>query len=322
MESEPPRLGIVVSTRNRAEQLRELLDALAAQELAADAFEVIVVDDASTDETPQVLEAELARQRLRLRLVRRDSSGGAAIGREVGWRESAAPVIAFTDDDCVPDPHWARALLEACEANPTALVQGRTEPRPDQLDRTGPFSRTIDVVALDHAFQTTNIAYPRELLERIGGFDTGAYAGAVGGEDTDLAWRAIATGAEAVFADDALVHHAVNVLGPGGLLRVAARWTAALPYARHDQIRRRYFVGGVFRKHTHLWLAMAVAGLLLPRRLRLLAVPLAIPYLRALRARGILQGGGLAMVPYFVLHDVVEVYATIRGGLRGGRLLI
>jgi GT2 family glycosyltransferase len=160
------------------------------------------------------------------------------------------------------------------------------------------------------------------MLERVGGFDTVAYAGAVGGEDTDLAWRAIGTGADAVYADDALVFHAVNVLGPKGLLRVAWRWTAALPFAHHPEIRRRHFILGLFRKRTHLMLLAALAGLLLPRGLRPLAVLLAIPYLRALRARGILAGGGMAMAPYYVLHDAIETAATVRGGLRGGRLLL
>ena len=317
-----PRVSVVISTRDRAAQLAEMLDAMAAQVVESDAYELIVVDDESTDDTAAVLAAELRRGRLPLRVITRSESGGAAIGREVGWRAATAPLVAFTDDDCVPDPGWLAIGLEAAEMNHGAIVQGRTTPRPDELHKTSPFSRTIDVAELDHAFQTTNIFYPRELLERVGGFDTEAYAGAVGGEDTDLAWRAIEQGATAVFASDAIVHHAVNVLGARGLLRVAGRWTAALPYARHSEIRRRHFVLGLFRKPTHLLLTIAVLGLLLPGRLRLLAPAFALPYLRAIRARGILQGGGLAMAPYFILHDLVEVYATIRGGVKGGRLLI
>lgn len=299
-----------------------MLDAIAAQTVPAGRFEVVVVDDASDDGTAQVLREETERGRLPLRVLRRERSGGAAIGREEGWRASGAPLVAFTDDDCLPDPGWLEAGLAACKGHPGAIVQGRTEPRPDEVHQRGPFSRTINVVELDHAFQTTNIFYPRALLERVGGFDTEAYDGAVGGEDTDLAWRAIEAGAEAVFAPDALVHHAVNVLGPKGLLRVAARWTAALPYARHPEIRKRHFVYGLFRKPTHLLLVLALSGLALPGRLRLVGMVLAVPYLRALRARGILEGGGLAMAPYFALHDLVEVYATVRGGLRGGRLLL
>lgn len=313
---------MVVSTHNRAEQLREMLDALASQTLETNEFEVVVVDDGSTDHTPGVLRREHGLGRLRLKTIRRAEAGGAAIGRESGWRASEAALVAFTDDDCVPDARWLEAGLDACALNPGSIVQGRTEPRPDELDRSGPFSRTIEVTSLDHAFQTTNIFYPRWLLEQVGGFDTVAYADTVGGEDTDLAWRVIYTGAPATFAEEALVHHAVNVLGARGLLRVAARWSAALPYARHPVIRRRDFVLGLFRKRTHLQALLALTGLVLPGRLRILALPLALPYLRALRARGILEGGGLPMAPFFALHDAVEIVATVRGGLRGRRILL
>jgi len=317
-----PEVAVVVSTRNRAAQLRELLDGLAAQTLGPDRFEVIVVNDGSTDDTAAILDGEAARERLDLRVVTREASGGAALGREIGWLQARAELIAFTDDDCVPDSRWLEAGLAACHASPGAIIQGCTLPRPDEIHRSGPFSRTIEVRGLDHAFQTTNIFYPRPLLVRVGGFDTEAYAGAVGGEDTDLAWRALEAGAQAVFAPEALVHHAVNVLGPIGLLRVAARWTAVLPYARHAEIRRRDYLFGLFRKRTHLWLMLALAGGALPGRWRVLAIPLAVPYLRALRARGLLEGGGPAMGPYFLLHDLVEVYATVQGGLRGRRLML
>ena len=315
-------VSVVVSTRNRAGQLTEMLDAIANQTLGREMFDVTVVDDGSTDATPEALAAEETRSRLNLSVVRRERSGGAAVGREEGWRTSKAPLIAFTDDDCVPDPEWLEAGLAASRRHPRAIIQGRTAPRPDELHRLGPFSRTIDVTALDHAFQTTNIFYPREVLESVGGFDTVAYEGAVGGEDTDLAWRAIEQGAETVFEPSALVYHAVNVLGARGLLRVAARSTAALPYARHSTIRDRDFVFGVFRKRTHLWLAMALLPLLLPRRLRLIAVLTAVPYVRALRARAIAECAHTVVVPFYVLHDLVEVVATVKGGLRGGRLML
>ena len=80
---------------------------------------------------------------------------------------------------------------------------------------TRPCGRSVST-AFDPAFQTCNIFYPRAILERVGGFDIEAFGRVHGGEDSDLAWRAIKSGAAAVFADGALVHHAVNELGPAG----------------------------------------------------------------------------------------------------------
>jgi glycosyltransferase involved in cell wall biosynthesis len=322
VSAQPPDVSVVVTTRNRAAQLGELLGGLRVQTHPAGRFEVIVVDDGSTDGTAELLAREARRGGLELRTVSRTESGGAAIGREAGWRQARAELVAFTDDDCVPDAGWLAAGLRACEENPGAIVQGLTEPRPDQLDRGGPFTRTIDAPRLDHAFQTTNIFYPRELLERAGGFDTETFAGAVGGEDTDLAWRAIGLGAQPVFCADARVMHAVNRLGAVGVLRVAARWTAVVPYARYPEMREADFVAGLFRKETHLKLLIALAGLALGRRSKVLGLLLCLPYLRTLRGRAVADGASVRGAAFYALHDLVETFATVRGGIRSGRLMI
>ncbi|MDQ3571559.1 MAG: glycosyltransferase family 2 protein [Actinomycetota bacterium] len=321
MSASTPEVSVVVTTRNRADLLTELLTGLRAQTLPHDRFELVVVNDASTDRTAEVLSQELRRDELTMSVVTRTESGGAAIGREQGWRQAQAPLIAFTDDDCLPEPDWLERSLEVCRAHPGAIVQGRTSPRPDQLSRTGPFTRTMDVQSLSAHFPTTNIFYPRVVLTAIDGFDVETYAGTVGGEDTDLAWRAIESGTEAFLAPDSHVYHAVNYLGPLGKLRVAGRPSATLPFARFPQSREG-FVHGIFRKPVHFYLAVAILGLLAPRGWRALGIPLTLPYLHALYARGKIEGGGLRLAPYFLSHDLVEMQATVRGAIKGGRLLI
>ena len=85
-------------------------------------------------------------------------------------------------------PGWARAMLDAHRANPDAVLQGRTEPHPGEAPKQDAFSRSRAVTRLDWNYPTCNIAYPRALLERLGGFDE-AYRFA-SAEDTDLGWRA------------------------------------------------------------------------------------------------------------------------------------
>jgi glycosyltransferase involved in cell wall biosynthesis len=310
-----PRVSVVVATYERAARLERLLSGLRAQTLPASSFEVVVVDDASSDGTVAVLARESERGELVLRVVRHERNAGRASAREDGWREARAPIVAFIDDDCVPTPEWLEAGLAALGDHPGAIVQGRTEPDPDELPQLGPFSRTIRVESYDPALQTCNIFYPRELLARIGGFDVAAFGRVHGGEDSDLGWRAMATGAEAVYSDRPLVRHAVNRLGPVGKLRLCAGWSL-LAYARHPGLRRAHFTAGIFWKPTHLWLARAGLGLLLPRRAWPLRILLGLTYARSLYARGKLEGGGPLLAPYYVLCDLAEVSAALRNGIR------
>ncbi len=315
--ADKPDVSVIVATFNRAERLRRLLDGLRRQTHGLNRFEVLIVDDASTDDTPSILERERQRGELLLEVISGRSRTGPARARDAGWRAAAGSVIAFTDDDCVPDPDWLAAGLRACSRNRGAIVQGRTDPSPDELDRLGPFSRTISVAEPDPAFQTCNVFYPRALLERVGGFDTEGFDRAPGGEDSDLAWRAIESGAETAFAEDAVVYHGVNELGPLGKLRVAARWTTPmLAYVRHGELRRAHFERGIFWKGSHYLLVRALVASVLPRRWRLLRAWLAAPYFVHLLERGRVEGGGVLLAPYFALHDLVELVAVSRAAIR------
>ena len=312
-----PAVSVVIATFERADRLERLLSGLRSQTVARESFEVVVVDDGSTDRTPEVIEEESRRGELPLRAIRRDPNSGRAAARESGWREARGDVVAFIDDDCVPAPDWLEAGVAASRATPGTIVQGRTEPDPAEPGRLGPFSRTISVTGFDPALQTCNIFYPRELLERVGGFDVAAFGRVHGGEDSDLAWRAIEAGAEAVYTERPLVRHAVHDLGPVGKLRLCAEWSL-LAYARHDGLRRAQFSGGVFWKPSHLWLARAAAGLALPRRMWPLRAVLALKYARYLYARGKVEGGGPLLAPYFLLCDLAEMSAAVRNWIRYG----
>jgi glycosyltransferase involved in cell wall biosynthesis len=317
-----PRVSVVFATHNRARRLAELLASLRRQTLPAGEFEVVVVDDGSSDETPSVLESEARDGGLDLRHIRLDPGRGPAVARNAGWRAAEGELIAFTDDDCVASEGWLAAGLEAAAQNPGCVLQGATDPRADERDALGPFSRTLRVPHGGHYFQTCNVFYPRELLERTGGFDEATFT-VPGGEDADLAWRAIGTGAGTAFVPEARIFHAVTRIGPLGKLRVAWRWAETVKiYERHPELRRRALVRGVFWKQTHLDLLRLLLALALPRRFVLLRGWLAYPYLRHLIGRGRSEGGGLLLAPYYLLHDIVEVAAMVRGSARYGTVVL
>lgn len=305
------QVSVVVTTRNRSERLGALLSALADQTAGPDTFEVVVVDNRSTDDTTTAVERALRSGDLHVRAVTNLRDLGTAASRNVGWRAAEAPLIAFTDDDCEPDPGWIEALLAHHRSHPGALLQGRTEPIPRERESLGPLSRTMEIRTLGPYFQTCNIAYPRKLLEGLGGFDEGTF-GRWGGEDTDLAWRAMERGADTVFAEDALVHHAVHHLGFAGTLRLALKWSDAMAViARHPGYRRHCY-RWLFWKRSHADFLAAGLGAAVARRFPP-GILLAVPYLRRLRRRA---HGDPALAGFLALHDLLEIFATVRGGIR------
>ncbi len=312
-----PDIAVVVSTRDRAARLAALLASLGAQTVARDRFEVVIVDDGSRDGTAAVLERAGACAELPLKVLTSRTSGRQGAGRNRGWRATDARVIAFTDDDCEATPEWLEEGLRTARAHPGAIVQGRTVPHPGELHRQGPFSRTMDVSSLGPYYQTCNVLYPRELLERLEGFDERLPPG----EDADLAWRAFADGARAVFAPDAVVFHAVENLGVRGHLRVARRWTDAMGIFRHRGLRDEVLWSGIFWKRQHGLLVEAALGALLALRFRP-ALALALPYARHLRHRCRETRAPLALAPYFAVHDALETYTAVRGAIRHRVLVI
>jgi glycosyltransferase involved in cell wall biosynthesis len=312
-----PRVAVVVPTRDRPDRLRALLRSLRAQTLPREEWALIVVDDGSGPETANVLDAERARGELALMVRRHERPQGPGATRNTGWRAAEARAVAFIDDDCEAAPGWLESALQAHEALPDAIVQGRTLPNPGEEDRHGLFSRTLRIEHLGPNYESCNILYPRELLEELGGFED--FGLAPGGEDTDLAWRALQRGRPGVFAPAALVFHAVERLGPVGSLRVAARWTETIRvFARHPGLRATLW-RGVFWNVWHYLLLRTVLGLWLPRPLSAL---LLARYALELHARARREGGGAWALPYLVVHDAVETVAVARGAIRHRTLVL
>lgn len=312
-----PQVSVAVATRNRRDLLAELLDSLRAQSLTSESFEVVVVDDGSTDGTDELLASQLERGGMALTVIRLEGEGPAA-ARNTAWSVARAPLVAFTDDDCIAAPGWLDAGLAAARTHPGAILQGRTEPRPDQLHLRSPFSRTQEIHAAGPLYETCNIFYPRSLLEDLGGFAEDIFR-MPAGEDTDLAWRALAHGESAEYVPHALVYHAVLVDGPLGTLRHALRWrTGMAVYARHPGLRRSHLRHGVFWSPTHEQLLLFMLGLALRRRLRLAAALMCSPYVMRLAVRRT----GPLLAPYILLVDLVEMGSVATGAFRNRVLVI
>lgn len=312
----------MVPTHDRATRLSELLDSLRAQTLDPERFEVVVVDNWSSDETPAVLEGQRARPGLRLRTLRRESPDGPAAARNDGWHAAEGGLVAFIDDDCVAAPEWLEEALQACARHHGTIIQGRVDPIPAERHRESPATRTQRIHQAGPYYQTCNIVYPRQLLEELGGFDAAAFT-IHGGEDTDLAWRAISRGTPTAFAERAQAYHAINRIGLTGRLRLAWHWTESmLVYKRFPELRDDVFTRRVFWKQSHYALFRAAIVLFLPRRLAFLSPLVLRPYVRSVLIRRHVEGGSAAHALFYPLEDLVEVGAMVRASIRYRMLVL
>lgn len=308
-------ITVVVATHNRAHLLPWLLAGLADQ-----GAPVIVVDDASTDATADVL------RRAGIATVRLPVNAGPAAARNAGWRLATTDLVAFIDDDCRPEPGWVAALAAAMAG--ADVVQGRTIADPDTAARRGPWSHTVEIGRMTGSFETCNIAYRRATLELLGGFDERYRTG----EDVDLGCRAVAAGARVTFAPSAVVRHDVSRSSwIDHVRRLGHRDGAVRAIAAHPRMRENLFHGLLFSEaHPPALAAAAGAAVALsgrPRRARaILVAALLAPYL------GYRMFGG--QVPYarkwtwpWVLPmalgaDLAEVAILARASLRYRTLVV
>ena len=206
-----PLVSIVIPTYSRPKQLQQCLHALSELDFDRTRTEVVVVDDGSEQDLRSVTEP--FRKIVELSLVRQENKGPAA-ARNVGVDCSSGEIIAFTDDDCSPQPGWIAALVKALNNDHESIVGGRVE---NQLavNRYSKASQLLvdfiyDYYALHHTemrfFTTNNMACYADSFKETGGFSVEFPSNA--SEDREFCHRWQAAGKKFCYAPEALVLHA------------------------------------------------------------------------------------------------------------------
>jgi glycosyltransferase involved in cell wall biosynthesis len=208
------QVSVVVPTYNRAGLLARCLAALRSQTLPAETFEVIVVDDGSSDGTGELLARETS-PAWNLRVVRQDNRGPSA-ARNSGVAAARAPIIAFTDDDCLPDPRWLERIVRNFRERPELVgLGGRTITIPEELT---PLSHWVED-DLPYSFPSCNLACSREALQQVGGFDERLYPN----EDWDITFALQGVG-PMHYDPEMIVIHPPRPCGFWELVRGMRRW--------------------------------------------------------------------------------------------------
>lgn len=202
----PPFVSVVVIVLNGASTIRTCLDSLLHQRYPLDRYEIVVVDNGSTDDTPQIV------RQYPVRLVY-EQQRGYAWARNAGVRNAQGEVIAFMDADCVADAHWLSELTKPY-ADPTiGAVAGRLSGFFAEnstvvekfIDRTGLVAQAQpDRDGFLPYIATANASYRKEVIERAGLFDTSLSSC----EDVELARRVqLVLGVQARYVSTAVVFH-------------------------------------------------------------------------------------------------------------------
>lgn len=325
-----PVVSVMVSTWNRSGYLEDLHRLLAAQTMPHLDFEVVIVDNGSADDTATVLQQLAARSPLRLSCVRLGENRGPAGGRNAAARHCRGPLLAVTDDDCLPTPQWLAGLVRCFDDPTVAVTQGRVIPDPARADVAGPWDHTVTIARLTPFFETCNIAYRTDAFHTVGGFDENdpllrPRSGRAFGEDTLLGTRLVIEHGRRVFADDAVVHHR---LVPGTFRDQARdqRHVGGMPgLAKRSPVVADALRGGLFLSDASLRFDVALLGLVAAVATRRPWLLLLIgpwvkrrwPYARSRARRGGLPA--LRVLGQYAILDATTCVSLLEGSVRHRR---
>jgi glycosyltransferase involved in cell wall biosynthesis len=227
-------VSVVVCTRNRAKLLAQSSAALLAIDYPSDRWEVLIVDNHSTDDTLQVAQ-ETARSRPDLVRVIEERELGLSAARNAGIRNARGDIIAFIDDDAFPELGWLRALVEVLLREDALVVGGAVEPWfQGELPTWFTEQYFVYVSAWDKGPEVqsltyndyprgANIAFRREVFERFGYYSTClGYKGnsLVPCEEIELCLRIERGGGRILYVPGARVRHVTSAE------RITPRWLA------------------------------------------------------------------------------------------------
>ena len=211
----PSNISVIVCTRNRAHAIVGCLDSIAAalSHAAPVDAEIVVVDNASEDDTSAVVTRWAASCAFPVRLLH-EPRKGLAVARNCGIRGAQGELLAFTDDDCRLAPDYVVDLLRHYQSDKTPTLRGGRVELGDPLDF--PITIKTDLVAADYAHPVhpggfihgANMTMQRTVVDRLGLFDQRFGAGtAFPGEDCDYIIRAHAAGIRVHYVPDMVILH-------------------------------------------------------------------------------------------------------------------
>jgi hypothetical protein len=251
-----PFVSVVVPFHNAHAFLSNLMESLLNQNYPSDQYEVIMVDDASTDNSVSII-ANWIRGSQRINQVKTltcNERGGPSKARNIGIKNSKGEIIAFTDADARPDRNWLRELVKGFISDSIGGVEGKVVTEFENLLyplRVSPSSE----------FVTCNIAYSRKALAQSGLFDEEFKCPFR--EDSDLAYRILDQGYKIVPQDSAVVYHPIKHNKLKDLLRVPRYHAYDVLLLKKNPERAKATVDCRFSRFSSSGVAVIVSALII-----------------------------------------------------------
>ena len=205
--------SILVCTRDRCSRLSKMLASLASMDPVTDTFEVVVVDNGSSDETRRVVDEFAQAVSFPVRYAF-ESRPGLSFARNHALKLSQGRVLLFTDDDCIVGRDWLKAALALHREDGHRMVGGRVElfnpDEPTDVVRTSLVEEKLTSTARLFGFlHGANMVVARSVVEAVGLFDVRLGAGTRlrSAEDTDFVYRVYSKGIPVVYRPQLVVFH-------------------------------------------------------------------------------------------------------------------
>jgi GT2 family glycosyltransferase len=247
------KISVVIPTHNRAPLLMNCIYALTRQSFKKKDFEIIIVTDGPDKATCNMLSRLASITFLpEIRCLSLSKKSGPAAARNLGWRMAEAPLVAFTDDDCIPDEDWLARYYEAYEQAGSELIVFKGKVVVPLSDEPTDYEKNAANLATAD-FVTANCACTKEALQLIGGFDedyTMAWR-----EDSDLEFAFLQAGIGIVKVKQASIVHPVRRMRWGVSIREQKKsMFNALLFKKYPSLYRRKI------RNSALWNYYAMIG--------------------------------------------------------------
>jgi len=227
-------ISIIIPTYNRKNTLAGCIDSIIKQNYPASGFELIIVNDESSDGTYEFVNEYIKRLPFKSRVINQKHLG-PSIARNKAIDESRGPIIAFTEDDVILDENWLSKGSRHFNNDEISAVEGVTK----YLNTQKPIRRLEKQYQL--GFLPLNIMYRKDIFIKIGGYDPSFYEEKLNTyfrEDIELGFRLLSSGQKAIIDPEMVVYHPKQYQTIKGA---------------YDHAKRYYFDPLLYKKHPALF---------------------------------------------------------------------